>query len=131
MTRQPSMSLEALEEMITPFLPLVFNKPTRLNSRDRYRPLVEIRIIYVYLAQQMNHYLPEVAQFLKKDRTVMLYYIKQFRNLMETSPAFRKKYQEITDHIQTHHPYEPSIVEHANQAQYYAQPGVFSGLLSV
>jgi hypothetical protein len=131
MNKQASMSLEALEDMVTPFLPMIFNKPARLNSRDRNRSLVEIRIIYVHLANQMNHYLPEVAQYLKKDRTVMLYYIKQFRNLIETDPLFRKKYQEITDHIQTYYPYEPSIVEHLDQTRHYAQPGLFPGLLPV
>jgi hypothetical protein len=130
MTKQPPLSLETLEELIRPFLPVVFNEPTRLNSRERYRPLVEIRIIFVYLAYQMNHYMPDVAQFIKKDRTVMLYYIKQFHNLMETDAAFRQKYQEITDYIQTNYPYEPSIVEHTYQTRHYAQPGVLSGLLS-
>jgi hypothetical protein len=124
------MSLEALEEMVQPFMPVLFSEPAKLNSRERYRPLVEIRIIFVYLAHQMNHYLPDVAQFIKKDRTVMLYYIKQFRNLMQTDPAFRQKYQEIIDHIQTNYPYEPSIVEHTYQTRHYAQPGVLSGLLS-
>jgi len=131
MDRNPLISLELLEELIGPFLPVVYSNKLSLNSRGRYRTLVEVRIIYTSLAHNMGHPVQDIAKVLKKDRTVMLYYIKQFRNLMQTDPDFRDKFYEIKNRIQTYYPYEPSIVDYTDQVQYQPEPGIFLGLLSV
>lgn len=67
------MSLEALKEILTPFLPEIRGRKRDLNSRDRYKELVKLRIIYSVIASKMGHTTVKIGKQLRKNRTSILH----------------------------------------------------------
>lgn len=112
------MSLEQLESYFIPFLPRIFKKPIlSLGDRSRMRELVELRHIFFYIAKSFGFSLSSIGIYLnKRDHTTVIHGIRTFRDLVETDPNFKQKYNEILNHIkQNHHEYNPSVMDSSDQ----------------
>lgn len=111
------LTLNELEQYFIPYTPHVFGKKTSLSSKNRTRPLVELRFIFFFIARQMRYGLLEIGQYLGKlDHTTVIHGIKTFKNLYETDLRFKEKYNNIIKHIKLD--YEPSAVDYLDQMEY-------------
>jgi len=109
------LTLEELERCFDPHLPTFFNKKTGLGSKDRYRPLVELRSIFFFIGRSMKYNLSQLGKYLSRDHTTVIHNINTFRNLYETDPAFRNKYYLIINQIKKD--YEPSALDYLDKTQ--------------
>lgn len=110
------LTLSELEKYFTPYTPKVFGKKVILSSKNRSRPLVELRFIFFFIARQMRYGLLEIGQHLgKRDHTTVLHGLKTFKNLYETDIQFKAKYHKIINQIKLD--YEPSAVDYLNQME--------------
>jgi|688.fasta_scaffold00218_48 hypothetical protein len=119
----PMMSLETLQGFFEPFLPTRYQKRLRLQSKDRYRELVELRNIYCFLARQLSYSLVNIGQSLgNRDHTTVIHSITCFKNLLETDEGFRQKYLTILNYIKQH--YESPTMDSLDQVQCEPEPAV-------
>lgn len=103
---KPLMTLEQLECHFNTFMELnQFYHKLNLKSKKRVRKLVEIRIIFCYLARMMGYKLEYLGAYLNKHHSTVIYNLVAFNNLMQTSEEFRFKFKEIITYIKTN--YEP------------------------
>jgi hypothetical protein len=124
----PVMSLEGLKKMFDPFLPFKFDGAIPLDSKIRERDIVELRIIYCFLARAMKYNLKAIGRILgNRDHTTVIYNVTMFNNLIETNENFREKYFTILNYIKTQH--EPPTMDHPDQVQYQSQSDLLPGLL--
>lgn len=119
----PILSLETLQEMFEPFLPLKYDKKISLVSKHRYREVVELRNVYCYLARMMGYSLIVIGQSLgNRDHTTVIHNVTCFKNLMETNDPFRQKYQAILTYIKQEH--ESSVMAKSDQVQCEPEPAL-------
>lgn len=119
----PILSLESLQAMFEPFLPEKMDRKIPLQSKYRYREVVELRNIYCYLARTMGYSLSVVGESLgNRDHTTIIHNVTCFKNLMETNDPFRQKYQAILTYIKQN--YESSVVAKSNQVQCEPEPAL-------
>lgn len=119
----PILSLETLQEMFEPFLPVQCDRKLSLHSKHRYRELVELRNMYCYLARMMGYSLIVVGQSLgNRDHTTIIHNVTCFKNLMETNDPFRQKYQTILTYIKQQ--YESSVMAKSDQVQCEPEPAL-------
>lgn len=112
----PIMSLEHLAEYFEPFLPYLYGKKLTLFCKSRKREVVELRMMYCFLARMMKYKLETVGKMLGgRDHTTIIHNVTCFTNLMETNDQFRDKFFEILNHIKENH--ESSNLDKLNQAQ--------------
>ena len=121
----PMMSLEQLAEYFDPFLPTLYDKKLTLLSKSRKREVVELRMMFCYLARSMRYTLNTVGMFLNgRDHTTVIHSVATFINLMETSEGFRKQFLDILTHIKENH--EPSTLDEPNKEQHQSQSDILS-----
>lgn len=119
----PMMSLEELSEYFEPYLPVYFGKTLTLDCKVRKRELVELRNIFCAIARMMKFTTVSIGEFLGgRDHTTVLHNLGTFKNLIETSDAFREKYFTIVNRIKLNH--ESSTLGELNQTQRQPQPAV-------
>ena len=119
----PMMSLLTLEEFFYPFLPTKHGRQIRLRSKDRYREIVELRMIYCFLARQLGFSLTTIGESLgKRDHTTVIHSVNSFKNLLQTCEPFREKYLTILTYIKQQ--YESSTMDNADQVQHQPEPAV-------
>jgi hypothetical protein len=119
----PMMSLQSLEEFFQPFLPTKYGRIVRLQSKDRYREIVELRSIYCFLARQLGYSLISIGESLgKRDHTTVIHNVSSCKNLLQTCEAFRQKYLTILTYIKEH--YESPTMDNANQVQCEPEPAL-------
>lgn len=109
------LSLSQLEECFNPFLPNLYKKTLTLSCREKVREIAELRHIFCFLARSMNFKVTTIGLYLGgRDHTTVVHSVMVFKNLYETDEMFREKFKRITNHIKEK--YEPSIMEHVDQA---------------
>lgn len=120
----PLMSLEQLAEYFEPFLPLQFGKKLGLTSKSRKREVVELRMMFCFLARSMRYKLGAVGDFLGgRDHTTVIHNVATFQNLIETNELFRYHFLEILTHIKENH--ESSTLDQSDKVQREPQSAVF------
>jgi hypothetical protein len=119
----PILSLDNLQAMFEPFLPMKYDRKLTLQSKHRYRELVELRNIYCYMARVMGYSLIMIGQSLgNRDHTTVIHNVCCFKNLMETNEPFRQKYLAILTYIKQQ--YESSVVAKPDQVQCEPEPAL-------
>jgi hypothetical protein len=123
------LTLSQLETYFEQFIPTIHNKKPSMSSKNRVRPLVELRFTFFFIARQMRYTLIEIAKHLgKRDHSTVIHGLRTFKNLYETDDKFRFRYNTIINNIKKDH--EPSTMEYLNQMEIKPQSDIFSGLLS-
>lgn len=98
------MSLDELADYFKPFVPHQKGRKTTLTSRSRKRELVELRMIFCFIARNMKYTYTSIGLFMGgRDHTTVLHNLSCFRNLIETSEEFREKYLKILNFIKQSH----------------------------
>jgi hypothetical protein len=123
------MSLEHLKGLFEPFLPYKHGKILTIDCKHRYREIVELRIIYCFIARRMNYPFKSIGISIKRDHTTVIHSCETFADLSETNDAFREKYLMVLDYIKketTSDNYELPNLEYMSDAQYNAQPALLS-----
>lgn len=121
----PLMRLDQLESYFEPFLPIYLGKKLQLNSKCRKRNLVELRMMFFFIARNMKYTLVEIGQHLGgRDHTTVLHNLAMFRNLMEVSDTFRETYISILTHIKKNH--ESPDLDIFDQIQAQSEPALLS-----
>jgi hypothetical protein len=112
----PMMSLEQLAGYFEPFLPTLYEKKLTLDSKSRKRELVELRMMFCYIARTMNYKLTTIGDFIGgRDHTTIIHNVTTFLNLIETSELFRFQFLEILNYIKENH--ESPTLDKFNQTQ--------------
>ena len=94
------MNLDELKGYFTPFLPKLYGKVLKLDGKNRKRDIVELRHIFTFLARKLGYSFTSIGEFLgDRDHTTIINNVRMFNNLIETDPKFRKKYNDILEHI--------------------------------
>lgn len=128
--RIPLMSLESLEKFFTPFLPTINGVLYTLKTHRRHREIVELRMIYCYIARKLTYTLGQIGEYLgNRDHTTVIHNTKVFMELYESNELFREKYYKIINHITSE--YEPSTMDHMYKAQSETGSALLPGLLPV
>lgn len=112
----PLMSLSQLKNFMEPFSPVSNGMRTPMFSKSRKRDVVELRMIFCYIARQMRYTCDNIGHFMNgRDHTTVLHSVNMFKNLLETSDVFREKYTRIVAYIKKN--YESSTMEEFDQVQ--------------
>jgi len=123
-----TMSLIELEGYFERYLPVIYGKKQRLGTKNRSRPLPELRFIFCQIARSMRYNLKEIGQHLGgRDHSTVLHGLTAFRNLYETDEKFKDLYHKIINNIKQN--YESSVMDYIDQTQNQPQPNLFFGLL--
>ena len=89
----PNMSLEKLRNLILPFAP-------NLCSYDTNRHVVDMRMIFCFLARGMRYSLKEIGSYIGgRDHTTVRYNVISFNNIIDTNEDFRHKFLEVIESI--------------------------------
>jgi len=123
------MTLDHLKELFKPFLPYKFGKQLNIECKHRYREIVELRVIYSFIARRMNYPFKTIGISINRDHTTIIHSCETFIDLSETCDAFREKYLMILDYIKKEtniEDYELSNMEYVQNVQYNAQPALLS-----
>jgi hypothetical protein len=121
----PPMTLDELISYFDPFLPDHFGKKLTLLTRSRKREIVELRMMFCYLARSMKYNLGTIGDKLGgRDHTTVIHCVNTFVDLIETNEQFRNKFQEILIHIKQNH--ESSNMDEFDTSQRLPQPALFS-----
>lgn len=106
----PFMSLEKLESYFEPFLPSLRNgKVLRITAKQRNREVVDLRIMFSYLARTMGYSLCEIGRHTHKHHSTIINHLDVFKALVETSDKFREKYKTIIKHIKIHYKNDDNV----------------------
>lgn len=118
----PIISMEELEDIFEPYLPVKRGRKLFLKDSARYRELVELRQIFCVLAREMRYTLVGIGTYLgKRDHTTIIHSINSFKNLVELDEQIKKKYLLILHDLKERYN-EPSIMERINQTQFKSEP---------
>lgn len=110
------ITLVELEKYFESYLPTLYGRIPKLSSKDRSRPLVELRSIFFYIGRTMGYSLKELGGYMGgKDHTTVIHNINTFKNLYETEVAFKNKYYLILNQIKKD--YESSTMEYLDQVE--------------
>jgi hypothetical protein len=116
-----TMSLGKLKDCFTPFLPLLRGIPLELDNRLRKKDLVELRVIFSFIAKSMGYTLENIRDVLgKKDHTTVIHSITCFKNWVSIDPSFRDKFNIILNYIVViqNKQNESSTLEHTDQMEH-------------
>jgi hypothetical protein len=125
----PVVSMEELEEIFEPYLPMKRGKKLGIRDVARYRELVELRQIFCVLAREMKYTLVGIGQYLgRRDHTTIIHSITTFKNLVEIDEQIKKKYLLIVHDLKNKYD-EPSIMEHISKTQFKSESDLPTELL--
>lgn len=125
----PIISLEDLEQVFNPFLPVKLNSKVPLTSNRRYREVVELRNIFCAIARMMKYSTTYIGEYLgHRDHTTVLHNTNTFNDLIETCSQFREKYLQIVKLIKEKHN-DTSTMDDLDQEQFKSESSIFFGLL--
>ena len=116
-----TISLSELKDCFTPFLPLLRGVPAELDNRSRKKDLVELRVIFSFIARSMGYTLEDIGDVLgKKDHTTVIHSITCFKNWVAVDPIFRDKFNIILNYIVViqNKQNESSTLEHTDQMEH-------------
>jgi hypothetical protein len=117
-------TLKQLFEEITPF-----KNGTRmsLDSKKRYREIVQLRMIYCFIAKMMGHSFVRIGKCISRDHSTIIHNVNTFKNLMETNPQFIELYREVFQHVkQKLENYDAKLLECSHQTQNNDEPALLS-----
>jgi hypothetical protein len=115
------MDLDKLKDCFTPFLPIHRGVPTELHTKLRKKELVELRVIFSFIAKSMGYVLSDIGDILgKQDHTTVIHSVRNFKDWISIDPAFRDKYNLVLNHIFTvqNIKNESSTLEHTDQMEH-------------
>lgn len=94
------ISLQTLDRYFEIFVrELYTTRSITLMDKWRYRPLVELRSMYMFLARLMKYTFVDIAKYMNRDHTSIIHGVHTFRNMYETDEMFRQKYFKIVNYI--------------------------------
>jgi hypothetical protein len=121
----PLMTMDQLIKYFDPFLPSEFGKKLTLPSKSRKREVVELRMMFCFLARSMKYKLSTIGERLgARDHTTVIHNVSTFLNLIETDEQFRTKFQSILNHIKQNH--ESPNLDEFDTSQCLPEPALFS-----
>jgi hypothetical protein len=112
------VNLRVLREWFEEITPFKNGARMPLDSKKRYREIVQVRMVYCFIARMMGHSLVRIARSISRDHSTIIHNVDTFKNLMETNPQIIELYKEIFQHVkQKLENYDPKLLECSNQAQ--------------
>jgi len=124
----PFITIEELERLFDPFLPVVGERRIPLRTKSRVRQIVELRQMFFHLARVMGYSLVSIGKYIgDRDHTTVMHNVRSFRNLYETSGTYREKFERIYRHIKEN--YDPSALGDPAATSDQPEPPLFPGLL--
>lgn len=87
-----SISTEERDDFIVAYEAVMIAFGASIFSKGRPRNVVEARMACSYILRQVGRTFVEIAKYMKKDHTTIIYHINSAKALIETDPNFAKKY---------------------------------------
>ena len=100
--RYPKINLYDLETIINTYIPKNIKSFRRINSirhKSRLRELVELKVMFSYIAHNMKYKLVEIGRYMLMDHTTIIHHLKTFKNYMEYDPNFMNNFKKIENEI--------------------------------
>jgi hypothetical protein len=119
------VNLTTLKKWFEEITPLRHGSRMPLNSKNRYREIVQLRMMYCFIARMMGHSFVRIGKVLCRDHSTIIHNVDTFKNLMETNPQFIELYKEVFQHIkQKLENHDPKLLECSNQTQDNNEPAL-------
>jgi hypothetical protein len=127
------LTLTQLKNLFTAHLPKYYGRTIHLDSSSRIRSIVELRMIYCFIARSMKYTLKSIGGSLNKDHTTIIHNLTMFSNMMETDDLFREKYDMINDIVKKllNEQNESSNMDESDQTSDESESIVLSRLLQI
>jgi len=126
------ISLEELSDIFKDFLPKIPRVKVTLSNKSKIRKLVELRVIFCFLARTMKYTLKEIAVFLNRDHTSVVHALQSFNDFIETDPDFKLLFDKInTIYRLKLKKYESSDMDKFDQISVEPEPTVLLRLLQI
>ena len=100
----PLMTLDKLQECFHPFLPVIHNITYSLKTKRRFRQIVVLRMMFVYIAKKWGYSYITIAKFLNfADHSTAIHAFQTFVDVYSVDVSFREHYQQVVNHIKKQH----------------------------
>lgn len=100
----PLMTLDKLQEYFEPLLPVIHGIKYSLKTKRRFREVVLLRMMFIFIAKKWGYSYSSIAKYLKfADHTTPIHAYKTFMNIYSVDPSFREHYQQVVNHIKKQH----------------------------
>lgn len=86
------ISTEERDDFTVAYEAVMISFGVSIFSKGRPRNVVEARMACGYLLRQVGRTFVEIAKYMKKDHTTIIYYMDTTRALLETDETFTRKY---------------------------------------
>jgi hypothetical protein len=122
-----AVSLSVLKNWFKDLLPFYNDKRVKIDTNRRHHDIVQIRMIFSFVARAMGHSVTSIGHSLKKDHTTIVHYSQTLKDLLETNIAYREKCQQVLEYLrEKSKEYDPKLLECSDQAQNNNEPAVLS-----
>lgn len=100
-SRTRALALRDLRDEIDTFIEQDGRNPKTIASKFRYKNLLELRMIFCFIARRMGYSLKAIgAQLDGRDHTTILHTLTSFENLIHTDDRFRDLCDIVLTHLQ-------------------------------
>jgi hypothetical protein len=100
----PLMTLDKLQEYFEPFLPVIHDIKYSLKTKRRFREIVVLRMMFVFIAKKWGYSYTRIAKFLNyADHTTPIHAYQMFVDIYSVDVSFREHYQQVVNHIKKQH----------------------------
>lgn len=120
-----AVSLDVLKEWFKDLLPIRNGERLKLDTKRRYNEVVQLRMIFCYVARAMGYSVTSIGKILKRDHTTIIHNSKALNDLLETNLAYREKCQQVLEYLkEKSKDYDSKLLECSNQTQDNDEPAL-------
>lgn len=121
------VSLDVLKDWFKDLLPFRDGKRIRLDTNRRHHDIVQMRMIFCYVARAMGYSVTSIGKALKRDHTTVVHNTHVLKDLLETNAAYREKCQQVLEYLkEKSKEYDPKLLECSDQTQDNNEPALLS-----
>lgn len=121
------VSLDVLKDWFKDLLPIKEGKRISIDTKRRFHDVVQMRMIFCYVARAMGYSVISIGKALKRDHTTVVHNSHVLKDLLETNLAYREKCQQVLEYLkEKSKEYDPKLLECSDQTQDNNESIVFS-----
>lgn len=112
------VSLDVLKDWFKDLLPVKDGVRVKIDTKRRHHDVVQIRMIFCYVARAMGYSVTSIGKVLKRDHTTVVHNSHALKDLLETNLAYREKCQQVLEYLkEKSKEYDPKLLECSDQTQ--------------
>lgn len=112
------VSLNVLKDWFKDLLPFKNGERVKIDTNRRHHDIVQMRMIFCYVARAMGYSVTSIGRILKRDHTTVVHNSRVLKDLLETNLAYREKCQQVLEYLkEKSRDYDPKLLECSDQTQ--------------